>query len=111
MAPKGVKTSKHISGRDSQMPVVMLEDLCLMYFDSEIILYTVNATSDTGKQTSNFFCRLGILYYPLICIMQCHSSCFLEMKSNPTCLHLIFMHNFLCFSLAPYKLAGLYRGP
>lgn len=59
MVPKGVKTSKHTNGRDSQMSVVMLEDLCLMYFDSEKILYTMNATSDAGKQTRDFFCRLG----------------------------------------------------
>lgn len=116
MAPKGVKRSKHISWRDSQMPVVMLEDRCHMYFDSEIILYTVNATSDAGRQTSNFFCRVGnfilssYLYHavPYFTLLRNEQD---TMKSNPTCLQLIFMHNFLCFSPAPDKLAGAYRGP
>jgi len=62
------------------MPVVMLENLCLMYFDSEIILYTLNVTNDTGKKTSNFFAGLDPLYYHIICITQWHISCFLEMN-------------------------------
>lgn len=79
MVLKGVKTSKHTNGRGSQMPVIMLEDLCLMYFDSETILYTVNPTSDANR-LAIFFASLESLYYPLICITQFHISCFLEMN-------------------------------
>lgn len=115
MVLKGVKTSKHTNGRGSQVPVIMLEDLCLMYFDSETILYTGNPTSDRSKQTSHFFCRRGnFILSSYLHHAVPHFTLFRNeqdtTKSNSTCLRLIFMHNFICFSISSDKLAGTYRG-
>lgn len=81
---------------------VMLKDLCLTYFDSEIISYTMNATSDAGRH-QQFFCGLG---YFIPSSYSSHAMSYFmpfrneqnAIKSSPDCLWLTFIHNFFCSS-------------
>lgn len=76
---KGLKTSKHqwkgfsSNAERPKHSIVMLKDLCVTYLDFQIILYTVNATSNASKQTSNSFLQTWESYANLL-FVSCNAT-------------------------------------